>query len=62
MKDIFLTTAYKDGHIHSCYDRDMRRFEYQAQYNCVVVTCISAFACKLWITKMMKVVDKRDVL
>ena len=57
MKDSFLTTAYKDGHIHICYDRDMQRFEYQAQYDYVVVNCISALACKLWITRY-EVVDR----
>jgi len=54
MKDSFMTIAYKDGFIHSCYNRTTEKYEHEAQYNYTVVNCKSQLACKQWISRQME--------
>ena len=51
MKDTFMTVAYKNGFIHSCYNHITEKYEFEAQCNYTVVNCKSRLACKQWITK-----------
>lgn len=52
--DSFHTTRYKDGYIHTAYNRTEHRDEVQAQYNDRLRDCTSLHSAKVWITRQMK--------
>jgi hypothetical protein len=53
-KDTFLTTSFKDGYVHSCYNRDTEKQEYNAHLDGYCVECKSLLSAKRQITKLMQ--------
>lgn len=53
-KDSFCTIRYKNGFIHTCYNRNTNKYEVRATYNYETIETNSLAYAKRWITKQMK--------
>lgn len=57
MKNSFITTAYKTGYIHSCYNPETKQTEYRAQVANVSKDCFTLTGSKRIVTALIE--DKK---